>query len=448
MEVILLQKVANLGAIGDRVKVRSGFARNFLLPQGKATLASAANIEKFEARRAELERKAQEELYAAQQRAEKLKDFKLAMTAKAGTEGKLFGSIGTADIAEAITGAGHELARSEVRLPSGPIRVIGDHVVILHLHADVDVSLPVHISRRRIADRPPRRRRDQNAEGHAFRSDAAAAALGRGRAGRARRPDAGSPGLGCGRRHRHGGRFLPQRSPADLRSRGSDSRWRSQPVDVVTLSEYLERNGRLEDAGGLAYLGTLARDTPSAANIRAYAEIVRERSLLRRLISVGSDITGAAFNTEGRTARDLVDDAERRVFEIAEAGARGRGGAVRVGTILSSVVDRIDHLYRNPNDIRGVPTGFTELDRMTGGFQRGDLIIVAGRPSMGKTTLAVNIAENADARPRYSQCRLQHGNVGRAGHAAHDFLARAHRPGATCAPAASPKRTGRASTAR
>jgi len=168
-----------------------------------------------------------------------------------------------------------------------------------------------------------------------------------------------------------------------------------QPVDVVTLSGYLERNGRLEDAGGLAYLGTLARDTPSAANIRAYAEIVRERSLLRRLISVGSDITGAAFNTEGRTARDLVDDAERRVFEIAEAGARGRGGAVRVGTILSSVVDRIDHLYRNPNDIRGVPTGFTELDKMTGGFQRGDLIIVAGRPSMGKTTLAVNIAENA-----------------------------------------------------
>lgn len=146
MEVILLQKVANLGAIGDRVKVRSGFARNFLLPQGKATLATAANIEKFETRRAELEGKAQEELHAAQQRAEKLEDFKLAMTAKAGTEGKLFGSIGTADIAEAVTGAGHELARSEVRLPSGPIRVVGDHVVILHLHADVDVSLPVHIS--------------------------------------------------------------------------------------------------------------------------------------------------------------------------------------------------------------------------------------------------------------------------------------------------------------
>lgn len=146
MEVILLQKVANLGAIGDRVKVRSGFARNFLLPQGKATLATAANIEKFQSRRAEFERKAQEDLYGAQQRAGKLKEFKLHMTAKAGTEGKLFGSIGTADIAEACTGAGHEVARSEVRLSGGPIRVIGDHVVTLHLHADVDVALPVHIA--------------------------------------------------------------------------------------------------------------------------------------------------------------------------------------------------------------------------------------------------------------------------------------------------------------
>lgn len=146
MEVILLQKVANLGSIGDRVKVRPGFARNFLLPQGKATMATEANIKKFGERRAELERKAQEDLYGAQQRAEKLQDFKLTMTAKAGTEGKLFGSIGTADIAEAITGAGHKVARSEVRLPQGPVRLIGDHVVILHLHADVEVSVPLHIA--------------------------------------------------------------------------------------------------------------------------------------------------------------------------------------------------------------------------------------------------------------------------------------------------------------
>jgi large subunit ribosomal protein L9 len=145
VDVILLEKVANLGGIGDRVKVKPGYARNFLLPQGKATMATPENVARFEARRAELERKAQESLYAAQQRATALQDFKLRITAKAGSEGKLFGSVGTADIAEAVTAAGHEIERSEVRLPSGPVRVIGEHVVILHLHTDVEVSLPVTI---------------------------------------------------------------------------------------------------------------------------------------------------------------------------------------------------------------------------------------------------------------------------------------------------------------
>jgi large subunit ribosomal protein L9 len=145
MEVILLQKVANLGGIGERVKVRSGFARNFLLPQGKATMATPANIAKFEARRAELERAAQDELESAQQRAEKMRDLKLQLVAKAGTEGKLFGSIGTADIAEAAVAAGCEVARSEVRLPNGPIRVVGEHIVNLHLHTDVNVPVPVTI---------------------------------------------------------------------------------------------------------------------------------------------------------------------------------------------------------------------------------------------------------------------------------------------------------------
>lgn len=145
MEVILLQKVTNLGAIGDRVKVRSGFARNYLLPQGKATLATPGNIAKLESRRAELEKLAHEELGVAQRRAEALKDFRLQMTAKAGTEGKLFGSIGTADIAEACRAAGHEIARSEVRLPGGPIRLVGEHVVAVHLHADVEVALPLTI---------------------------------------------------------------------------------------------------------------------------------------------------------------------------------------------------------------------------------------------------------------------------------------------------------------
>lgn len=145
MEVILLQKVANLGNIGDRVKVRSGYGRNFLLPQGKATLATADNVARFEARRAELEKAAREHLVSASERAEALKDFKLTIQAKAGTEGKLFGSIGTADIAEACQKAGFKVERSEVRMPNGPLRAVGDHVVHLHLHADVDVQLPVTI---------------------------------------------------------------------------------------------------------------------------------------------------------------------------------------------------------------------------------------------------------------------------------------------------------------
>ena len=145
MDIILLQKVANLGNIGDRVKVKSGFGRNFLLPQGKATLATPSNVAKFEERRSELERVAREQATSASERAATLKDFKLTLTAKAGTEGKLFGSIGTADIAEAATKAGLKVSRAEVRLPGGPLRMVGDHVVQLHLHADVDVPLNVTI---------------------------------------------------------------------------------------------------------------------------------------------------------------------------------------------------------------------------------------------------------------------------------------------------------------
>jgi large subunit ribosomal protein L9 len=145
MEIILLQKVANLGNIGDRVKVKSGYGRNFLLPQGKATLATADNIAKFEARRAEFEKTAREELSGAQGRAAKLEGVKLSLTAKAGSEGKLFGSIGTSDIAEALTKQGHAIERSEVRLPHGPIRQAGDHVVQVHLHTDITVDVPVVI---------------------------------------------------------------------------------------------------------------------------------------------------------------------------------------------------------------------------------------------------------------------------------------------------------------
>jgi large subunit ribosomal protein L9 len=145
MDVILLQKVANLGGIGDRVKVKSGYGRNYLLPSGRATLATAANVARFEARRAELEKVAGEDLHSAQQRAESLRDFRLTITAKAGTEGKLFGSVGTNDIAEGATAAGHSVSRSEVRLPNGPIRSVGEHQVSVHLHTDVEVTLTVII---------------------------------------------------------------------------------------------------------------------------------------------------------------------------------------------------------------------------------------------------------------------------------------------------------------
>lgn len=172
-----------------------------------------------------------------------------------------------------------------------------------------------------------------------------------------------------------------------------------KPCDVVTVSEELARNSKLEGAGGLAYLGTLARETPTAANVRAYADIVRERSLLRQLITAGTAIATAALSNEGETARELVDRAEQKVFEIAEAGFRGRGGAISIRTLLPDVIDQIDEAYSNPDKLRGLPTGFADFDRITGGLRPGDLVIVAGRPSMGKTTLAVNMAEYAAINP-------------------------------------------------
>ncbi len=170
---------------------------------------------------------------------------------------------------------------------------------------------------------------------------------------------------------------------------------RGQPCDAVTVSGFLESQGLSDQIGGLAYLGALARDTPTAANIRAYADIVRERSILRQLVTAGNAIASSALEPEGREAREIVDDAERAVFEIAERGARGTVGFQPVKNVLPAVVDRIDELYNSPDLLTGISTGFKQLDEITSGLQPGDLIVVAGRPSMGKTTLAVNIAENA-----------------------------------------------------
>ncbi len=170
---------------------------------------------------------------------------------------------------------------------------------------------------------------------------------------------------------------------------------RNDPLDAVTLSEFLANAAMLDDAGGLAYLGGLAKDTPSAANIKAYAEIVRERSILRHLIRVGGEIATSGHTTEGRTASELLDNAERKVFEIAERGKRIGAGFVPLKKLLPEAIDRLDTLHSTEGDITGVSTGFDALDKLTAGLQKGDLIVIAGRPSMGKTSLALNIAENA-----------------------------------------------------
>lgn len=168
----------------------------------------------------------------------------------------------------------------------------------------------------------------------------------------------------------------------------------SQPADVVTVAEQLEKMGELQNAGGMEYLGSLANNTPNSANIGAYANIVRDRSLMRSLITVSTDIANTAYFPEGRKAVDILDKAEQRILEISDSNARS-GGFVAIKGLLKSTVDRIDELYRADNPITGVPTGFTDLDDMTSGLQPADLVIVAGRPSMGKTSLAMNLAENA-----------------------------------------------------
>lgn len=170
----------------------------------------------------------------------------------------------------------------------------------------------------------------------------------------------------------------------------------TKPADVITVYEMLQVAGKAEEVGGLAYLNSLAQNTPSAANIRRYAEIVRERSVLRKLVTVADDIATAAFAPKGREVRELLDEAESKVFAIAEEGSRGQKGFQEIQPLLTQVVERIDELYhRDTNtDVTGVPTGFLDLDRMTSGMQPGDLIIVAGRPSMGKTAFSLNIGEH------------------------------------------------------
>jgi len=171
---------------------------------------------------------------------------------------------------------------------------------------------------------------------------------------------------------------------------------RNKPADIVTVAESLESTAELSGIGGIAYLGALAQNTPTAANIRRYAEIVRERAVMRKLVEVGSGIAESAYSPQGRDAQQLLDEAEARIFQIAEGGKRSSEGFVDIKVLLPQVADRIDQLFQrdNPSDVTGVPTGFADLDSMTSGLQPGDLVIVAGRPSMGKTAFSLNMAEN------------------------------------------------------
>ncbi|MGE5154166.1 MAG: replicative DNA helicase [Bdellovibrio bacteriovorus] len=173
-----------------------------------------------------------------------------------------------------------------------------------------------------------------------------------------------------------------------------------QPFDVVTLAETLERNEQLDAAGGLAYLGTLVNETPSAANIKAYAKIVRDTSVLRQMIATGTEIADSAYNPSGREVAELLDEAERRVFEIAEQEQRGGGGFQPIKSLLTRAVERIDELHGRDEPITGLATGFSDFDMMTSGLQPADLIVVAGRPSMGKTSFAMNMAEHAAIQTR------------------------------------------------
>ncbi|MCP4187798.1 MAG: replicative DNA helicase [Gammaproteobacteria bacterium] len=169
----------------------------------------------------------------------------------------------------------------------------------------------------------------------------------------------------------------------------------TQPYDVVTVSEWLGARNELDSIGGLAYLSILANDTPTAANIKAYANIVREYSVLRSLIQIGNEISASAFNAEGRPSKELLDEAERKVFMIAEQGAGNREGFAAINHLLTRAVQRVEEMYQSGEALTGISSGFSNFDDKTSGLQKSDLIIVAGRPSMGKTSFAMNLAENA-----------------------------------------------------
>uniref|UniRef100_C5CUP4 Replicative DNA helicase n=1 Tax=Variovorax paradoxus (strain S110) TaxID=543728 RepID=C5CUP4_VARPS len=168
----------------------------------------------------------------------------------------------------------------------------------------------------------------------------------------------------------------------------------SKPADVITVYEQLQGLGKADEIGGLVYLNSLAQYVPSASNIRRYAEIVRERSILRKLVSASDEIATNAFNPQGKSVDKILDEAEQKIFNIGEEGTRMKQGFQSMDALVVELLDRVTEMAENPNDITGVRTGFYEFDKMTSGLQPGDMIVLAARPSMGKTSLAINIAEH------------------------------------------------------
>ena len=168
----------------------------------------------------------------------------------------------------------------------------------------------------------------------------------------------------------------------------------SKPADVITVYEHLQGIGKAEEVGGLMYLNQLAQYVPSASNIRRYAEIVRERAILRKLVTASDEIATNAFNPQGKTVERVLDEAEQKIMAIGEEGARNKQGFQSLDTLVVDLLDRVQEMADNPMDVTGVPTGFVDLDRMTSGLQAGDMVVLAARPSMGKTSFAVNIAEH------------------------------------------------------
>jgi len=168
----------------------------------------------------------------------------------------------------------------------------------------------------------------------------------------------------------------------------------SRPADVITVYEHLQSIGKAEEVGGLGYLNSLAQYVPSASNIRRYAEIVRERAILRKLVTASDEIATNAFNTQGKSVPQILDEAEQKIFQIGEEGSRLKQGFQSMQELAVDLMGRVDEMSKNPNDITGVASGFVDFDKMTSGMQAGDLIVLAARPSMGKTALAINIAEH------------------------------------------------------